>query len=131
VLHLVHHIAGAVGGHEERGDAFLAGRRIADGKDDRHFGNAPVGNELLGAVEPPAAIGPLGPRAQGRSVRSGVRLGQGEGAGGAARHQIGQEPRPLLGTAIGQDAGHDQAVVDRHDSRKRTVPGSDSISARA
>ena len=72
----------------------LARRRIGHRKHDGEAGDPARGDELLGAVEPVAALDPLRPRAHRRRVGAGVGLGQRERADHAAGDQIGQEALP-------------------------------------
>src|SRR5919206_433606 len=71
--------AGGVGVDQEAADAAagaLAG--VGDGEQDHVVGLGPVGDEVLAAVDDPAAVDPLGPGADPGRVRAGVGLGQGE-----------------------------------------------------
>src|SRR5712691_447316 len=67
-------------GHEERGDARRALRRVGVRIDDVVVGDAAVGAELFGAVEYVAVTDTRGARLHGQRVRSGVRFSQAEAA---------------------------------------------------
>jgi hypothetical protein len=64
-----------------------------------------VGDEVLAAVDDPAAVGPLGPGADPGRVRAGVGLGQGEAGLTLGPHGRLEIALLLLGGAVEQDGG--------------------------
>jgi hypothetical protein len=62
-----------------------------------------VGDPLLRACDPPAAVEWFGLRPQGSRVRAGLRLSQRERAEMLAARQRGHEPRLLLVGAVRED----------------------------
>ena len=91
MFHLVHVIAGPVGGNKECADAALALLRISDRKGKRETGDLARSDELLAAIQHIAIALPRGAAADGAGVRARMSFGQGERADGLARHQPRQK----------------------------------------
>src|SRR5512142_1911792 len=76
VLDVGHDVAGAVGGHNDRADAFLAGGLVGDREYHRHVRILAAGDELLHPVEHEMLALALRARGDRPGVRAYVRLGE-------------------------------------------------------
>ena len=116
-----------VGRDDERREALLAELRVGDREHDGHRGALAVGDELLGAVEDPAAVLQHGARLEVVRLAPGLRLGEAEAADLPARGHV-RQPRLLLRVAAPREdrpAAH--GVVHAHEGRGRRAAGGDLL----
>ena len=102
---------------DEGGDRVAATRAIDGGEDDGDLRLLAVGDPDLAARERVAPIGPFGEQRQGRRVRAGAGLRQGEGAQVPAGHHRRKEAQLLLVAPERQDRQLGEDVdrqADRH-----------------
>jgi hypothetical protein len=118
--------AGGVLVDQEAGDAApRALARVGDREQDHVVGLGAVGDEVLAAVDDPAAVQPLGPGADAGRVGAGVRLGEREAGLPLGPHGGGQIPLLLLRGAVEQDVGgalHARQDAARH-GQQQAVAG--------
>src|SRR5271166_1100060 len=107
--------------------AVPAAMKDAHGEDEGEVGILTASDELFGAVEHITISPPLGGRAQGRGIRTALRLGQAERAKSLAVRHRPQILLLLLGRAVFENGHAADRVVTAHDGRDRPVAGGDLL----
>ena len=119
VLRAADQEAGRVGGHDERGNAFLAETGIGDREHDGHLGAFAIGDELLRTGQHPGVAVGDGARLEVVGLRAGLRFGEAEAADGPALGEVGQKAALLRVAAVAEYRSATDGVVHAHHRRSR------------
>lgn len=96
VFRAINHEARRLGGHQERGNALLAQRRVSHRKHNGQLGALAVADKLLGAIDDPLAITQFSAGPQVVGFGAGLGFGQAEAADGLAAGKVRQPGLFLL-----------------------------------